>query len=108
MIQNNTLLRGLFMALVMALYLVLNAQSATWEPRLRPLVQMDVQANRDRLLRTGECRGCYLRRANFRNIDLTGMDYSRANLEGATWTDGTVCQVGSIGKCVPPTPPPEE
>jgi len=107
MIQNNTLLRGLFMALVMGLYLILNAHASTWESRLKPLEQMDVKANRDRLLRTGECRGCYLRRANFKNIDLTGMDYSRADLVGAVWTDGTVCQVGSVGQCVPPTPPPQ-
>ncbi|OGG99207.1 MAG: hypothetical protein A2600_05960 [Candidatus Lambdaproteobacteria bacterium RIFOXYD1_FULL_56_27] len=102
--QNNTLLRGLFLALVLGLYLLLNlpAESATWEPRLKPLSRVDTKANFDRVLRTGECRGCYLKGANFRNIDLTGTDLAGAELEGAIWTDGTVCQAGSVGRCIPP------
>lgn len=105
MLQNNTLLRGLFLVLVMGLYLVLNTDSSAWEPRLQQLDRLDVQKNRDRVIRLGECRGCYLRGADFRHIDLRGADLAGAVLEGAIWTDGTTCQAGSIGRCVRPQPP---
>ncbi|OGG96929.1 MAG: hypothetical protein A2527_00170 [Candidatus Lambdaproteobacteria bacterium RIFOXYD2_FULL_50_16] len=104
MLQNNNLLRGLFLTLVLGLYLGLNAESSTWEPRLRPLQKMDVKANVDRIHRLGECRYCYLKRANLHHIDLTSVDLTGADLEGAVWSDGTVCQRGSIGRCVPPKP----
>ncbi|MDT8448105.1 MAG: pentapeptide repeat-containing protein [bacterium] len=108
MLQNNTLLRGLFLVLVMGLYLVLNTDSSAWEPRLQALEPMNVHKNRDRVIRLGECRGCYLRGADFRNIDISGADLAGANLEGAIWTDGTVCQAHSIGRCIPPQPPAQE
>jgi len=108
MLQNNNLLRGLFLTLVFGLYLVLNAESSTWEPRLRPLKSMDVKANVDRIHRLGECRFCYLRGANLRNIDLEGVDLTGANLEGVVWSDGTRCQRGSVGRCIPPKKPGQE
>ncbi len=79
----------------------------------------------ERLLRTRRCPGCDLYRANFNRLDLTGVNLSGANLayatfreatlfnadlsgadlrgtifNGAVWTDGTICQNGSIGMCL--------
>ncbi len=42
--------------------------------------------------------------ANLTNVDLRGANLAGAymfetNLSGATWTDGTICKAGSIGRC---------
>ena len=65
------------------------------------------------------CKECGLSGANFTNTDFMGVDFSDsdltfsnftgadirhihfgdADLSGATWTDGSKCHTGSIGKC---------
>ena len=83
------------------------------------------QASVDRLRRSNTCAGCDLYRANFNGENLNNANLKGANLayatfrkatlymadlsdadlrgtvfEGATWVDGTICQTGSVGKCV--------
>ena len=41
-----------------------------------------------------------LRGANLSGANLDGADFTGADLSLATWTDGRVCQDGSIGECV--------
>ncbi len=41
-----------------------------------------------------------LRRASLRDARLNGAILTGADLSGATWTDGTICGEGSIGKCL--------
>lgn len=40
-----------------------------------------------------------LTEANLTRTILTGAYMINTNLTGATWTDGTVCKAGSVGKC---------
>ncbi len=87
------------------LILLLIQTSFAWEPRLRHLRSLDVEKNKAWLLQNRNCPGCYLRGANFKNLDLSDCDLTGADLTYAIWTDGTQCQPGSIGKCVPPAPP---
>jgi len=88
------------------------------------------QASVDRLRRSNTCAGCDLYKANFNGenlneanlrganlayatfrkaslykADLTDADLRGTNFEGAQWIDGTICQEGSIGKCVPESQP---
>ncbi len=82
------------------------------------------QASIERLLRTKKCPGCDFYRAHFDRLDLRGADLKGAILayatfrettlyaadlegadlrgtifDGAIWTDGSVCQTGSVGEC---------
>ena len=93
--------------------------------RLHALNKLDVEKNRATLLRTNQCRGCYLayaklagvdlsyadlRRANLigaslsratlYRADLSGANFAGANFSGAQWVDGSICQTGSIGRCI--------
>jgi uncharacterized protein YjbI with pentapeptide repeats len=93
--------------------------------RLSALNEFDVNKNSSILLRTNRCRGCYLAYAKLSGMDLAGADLSNANLIGATfieatlfgakldgakiaganftgaqWVDGSVCQTGSVGRCI--------
>ncbi|MEN6467886.1 MAG: pentapeptide repeat-containing protein [Smithella sp.] len=57
-----------------------------------------------KLKATGRCPGCNLENADLRAANLHGADLSAANLldanlSFATWTDGSKCQVGSVGTC---------
>lgn len=47
-----------------------------------------------KLKATGRCPGC-----NLENADLRAANLLDANLSFATWTDGSKCQVGSVGTC---------
>ena len=61
-------------------------------------------------LNNADLEGAVLTDADLENADLEGadltgatvdgVDWTGANLEGAIWTDGAVCQPGSIGKCI--------
>jgi uncharacterized protein YjbI with pentapeptide repeats len=56
-------------------------------------------------LKKANLRGADLRGANLSYSDLRGAylyqtNYKEANLEYAIWIDGSVCQEGSIGKCI--------
>lgn len=93
--------------------------------RLSALNEFDVAKNSSILLRTNRCRGCYLAYAKLSGMDLAGADLSNANLIGATlieatllganldgakiaganftgaqWVDGSICQTGSVGRCI--------
>ncbi len=93
--------------------------------RLHALNILDVEKNRATLLRTNKCRGCYLAYVKLAGIDLSYSDLGGANLigaslgrstlyganlsgakiaganfSGAQWTDGSICQRGSIGRCI--------
>ena len=93
--------------------------------RLHALNELDVETNKAILLRTNKCRGCYLayvqlsgmdlanadlRQANLIGVtfiratlygaDLSGAKISGANFSGAQWIDGSICQAGSIGRCI--------
>lgn len=93
--------------------------------RLSALNQYNVNKNKSILLRTNRCNGCYLAYAKLSGMDLSHADLSGANLVGATfikatlvgadlsgakiaganftgaqWTDGSICQTGSIGRCI--------
>jgi len=37
--------------------------------------------------------------ANFASANLTGSNFEGANLNNAKWTDGRLCETGSIGEC---------
>lgn len=41
-----------------------------------------------------------LSKADLRGANLSNVDLSEANLTYAIWTDGSICQAGSIGKCI--------
>jgi len=83
------------------------------------------QASVDRLRRSNTCAGCDLYRANLNGADLNNANLKGANLayatfrkatlykadltdadlrgtvfDGAQWVDGTICQTGSVGKCI--------
>ena len=64
------------------------------------------KANLDRMdLTNADLSGSNLKRAKFRQATLYGANLSGTNMmgtdfEGAMWIDGTICQKGSIGKCV--------
>lgn len=93
--------------------------------RLHALNQFNVKKNSYKLIRTRSCPGCYLvdgqfsgldlRNADLRDANLTGATFIRAtltganlkgakivgaNFSGAHWVDGSICQSGSIGKCI--------
>lgn len=93
--------------------------------RLHSLNKLDVDKNRATLLRTNKCNGCYLAYAKLSGIDLSYSDLGNANLigaslsrstlyganlsganiaganfSGAQWVDGSICQTGSIGRCI--------
>jgi uncharacterized protein YjbI with pentapeptide repeats len=93
--------------------------------RLSALNEFNVEKNRSILLRTNKCRGCYLAYAKLSGIDLTYADLRNTNLIGATfikatlvganlggakiaganftgalWVDGSICQTGSVGRCI--------
>jgi uncharacterized protein YjbI with pentapeptide repeats len=82
------------------------------------------RASVERLLRTKKCPGCDFYRAKLDRLDLRGADLKGARLayatfreatlyaadlegadlrgtvfDGAIWTDGSVCQAGSVGEC---------
>lgn len=82
----------------------------------------------ERLIRTRTCEGCAFYRANFNQLDLTGVnlknaylayatfrkttlykadltgaDLKGADFSGALWVDGSVCQFGSVGRCIKST-----
>ena len=42
-----------------------------------------------------------LRRANLKGARLRRVRFQGCSLIGATWTDGTVCGYGSLGRCIP-------
>ena len=83
------------------------------------------QRSIDRLRRSNTCAGCdfyganfnganlnnanlkganlayaTLRKASLFKADLTDADLRGTDFEGALWIDGTICQKGSIGKCI--------
>ncbi|MBU2514832.1 pentapeptide repeat-containing protein [bacterium] len=95
--------------------------------RLHALNELDVEKNKAILLRTNKCRGCYLAhaklsgadlayadlrmanlvgttfiRATLYGADLSGAKIAGANFSGAQWIDGSICQTGSIGRCIKP------
>lgn len=97
--------------------------------RLFDLEEFNVKKNSYTLLRTNGCPGCYLVEARFSGIDLTnanlrganligatfinatlkgadlsGAKFAGANFSGALWTDGSICQRGSIGRCIKSSP----
>jgi len=39
-------------------------------------------------------------RATLYRAKLSGAKLSGANFSGALWVDGTICQAGSIGRCI--------
>ena len=45
-----------------------------------------------------------LRRANLKGARLRRVKFQGCSLIGATWTDGTVCGHGSVGRCIPMAP----
>jgi len=49
-----------------------------------------------------------LSRANLTGADLRAADLKGAKLSRTTWTDGKVCQEGSVGECKPETAPPAQ
>ena len=51
------------------------------------------------LLRSHRCEHCDLNSADLRNAVLSVAILHRADLTGATWTDGRTCAQGSIGQC---------
>ena len=72
---------------------------------------MDVQ----KLKTTNQCPNCDLSGASLRETNLSGANLTMANLSGAnlsksymsgaklngaTWTDGSKCQEGSVGQCI--------
>jgi len=82
------------------------------------------RASLERLLRTKKCPGCDFYRASLDRLDLRGADLKGARLayatfreatlyaadlegadlrgtvfDGAIWTDGSICQTGSVGEC---------
>ncbi len=111
------------------------AMGFTRASRLSALNEFDVERNRNTLLRTNRCKGCYLAYAKLSGMDLANADLRNANLIGATfiratlfganlggakiaganftgaqWIDGSICQTGSVGRCIrvqqqPQTPP---
>lgn len=48
--------------------------------------------------------GADLRRANLKGARLRRVKFQGCSLIGATWTDGTVCGYGSLGRCIPMAP----
>jgi len=51
-------------------------------------------ADVQKLKTTNSCIRCDLSGAN-----LNGAALSNAQLDGATWTDGSICKQGSVGEC---------
>lgn len=45
-----------------------------------------------------------LRRANLKGARLRRVKFQGCSLIGATWSDGTVCGYGSLGRCIPMAP----
>jgi uncharacterized protein YjbI with pentapeptide repeats len=93
--------------------------------RLHALNELNVEKNKAVLLRTNKCKGCYLAytklsgmdlayadlrganligvtfiRATLYRASLSGANISGANFSGAQWTDGSICQAGSVGRCI--------
>jgi hypothetical protein len=89
------------------------------------IADLNVEKNKAILLRTNKCKGCYLayaklsgmdlahadlRRANLIGVtfiratlfgaDLSGAKIAGANFSGALWIDGSICQAGSVGRCI--------
>ncbi len=95
------------------------------DSRLYALNEFNVKKNVAILLRVNKCRGCYLTNAklsgmdlsyaDLRNANLIGVTFIRAtlvganlkgaklagaNFSGAQWIDGSICLVGSVGRCI--------
>ncbi len=89
------------------------------------LNELNVENNTAILRRANKCVGCYLSNARLSGMDLTNADLRGANLIGATliratlyganlrgaklaganfsgalWVDGSICRVGSVGRCI--------
>jgi len=93
-------MKAIFSILLLTSIILLQSQPASaWEDRLRYMRQLDTKKNVDRLIRTRECRGCYLKGANLRGYDLSDVKIENAQLDYATWSNGERCQPGSIGRC---------
>lgn len=50
-------------------------------------------------LTNADLREADLTNADLYHSNLTGANLTRAILSNAVWTDGSVCELGSIGKC---------
>lgn len=57
-------------------------------------------ADLEKLKTTNSCESCDLTGAYLLMADLREADLHQANLNGATWTDGSTCKEGSIGRRV--------
>ncbi|MCP4752449.1 MAG: hypothetical protein GY866_16275 [Proteobacteria bacterium] len=120
----NTLIDTGRIAIRIAVVALCILASVSLPPGSRQLSAYD-KASLDRLRRSNTCAGCDLYKANLNGMDLAGANLRGANLafarfrratlykadlsgadlrgadfEGALWIDGTICQKGSIGKCV--------
>lgn len=66
-------------------------------------------------LRNADLRGAWMVNVNLNNADLRGANlegatlgfsnFEGARLDGAIWTNGMICDTGSIGRCANPQPP---
>ncbi|MBU3915621.1 pentapeptide repeat-containing protein [bacterium] len=117
--------------IVIAICFISGIQTFAFErsSRLYALNELDVQKNVAVLLRVNKCVGCYLANAQLSGMDLSYADLRKANLigvtfiratltganlkgaklaganfSGAQWVDGSICLVGSVGRCIKSQP----
>ncbi len=112
---------------ILAIYFISGIQIFAFDrsSRLYALNEFNVKKNVAVLLRVNKCKGCYLANAklsgmdlsyaDLRNANLIGVTFIRAtlvganlrgaklagaNFSGAQWVDGSICLVGSVGRCI--------
>jgi len=132
LMKNRKIKKKLAICFSLLVLLLMAAQIAMAygrNSRLFDLEQFNVKKNSYTVLRTKSCPNCYLVEARFSGVDLTNANLRGANLIGATfiratlkganlsgakiagadfsgaqWTDGSICQRGSIGRCIKSNP----
>lgn len=125
--KPKALLIAVCLATLIGCVAALTGYSFERSSRLHALNELNVNKNKAVLLRTNKCKGCYLAYAKMSGMDLayadlrganligvtfvkatlyganlSGAKISGANFSGAQWVDGTICQAGSIGRCIKP------
>lgn len=123
--KSTTILKIISILILIGSLVTVSGFAFERSSRLHALNELNVDKNKAILLRTNRCKNCYLAYAKLSGMDLayadlrganligvtfiratlyganlSGAKTSGANFSGAQWTDGSICQSGSIGRCI--------